>query len=405
MEGARKRKTKAPVSSKPSVTTHNKVSSTSSSWSQCFLFFVFMVATLGVVIYLLPCPIDPSPLIFPAPPALEGTLAPNKLLQGTENILEGRLSGPEALEIRDGFLYTGTSDGQIVKIKGEEITNVARLGVPPCGLEKDEHTCGRPLGMRFHTDGFLYVLDAYLGIYKVNVDTGKAVQLLSAWDPIAGAPLKFLNDLDIQSDGIIYFTDSSQRWTRRENIFIALGTEHTGRLFRFNPNTREIKVLMDGLYFANGVQLSPDEDFLLMVETTKAKITRYYLKGPRKGQFEVFADNLPGYGDNVRSRKAGGYWLGLASIRKQPFSLLDFFVARPWLTKLVTKFFNCNSVLKYAPQYGLLIALDQDGNIIQSLHDPTGQNVSSISSVLDTGEYLYFGSYYKKFIGRLRVNF
>ena len=66
-------------------------------------------------------------------------------------------------------------------------------------------------------------------------------------------------------------------------------------------------------------------------------MNRYYLKGPRKGQFEVFADNLPGYGDNVRSRKAGGYWLGLASIRKQPFSLLDFFVARPWLTKLVTK--------------------------------------------------------------------
>ena len=38
-----------------------------------------------------------------------------------------------SFSIYPGFLYTGTSDGQIVKIKGEEITNVARLGVPPCG--------------------------------------------------------------------------------------------------------------------------------------------------------------------------------------------------------------------------------------------------------------------------------
>ncbi len=234
---------------------------------------------------------------------------------------------------------------------------------------------------------------------------GKAVQLLSASEAIEGKPVKFLNDLDIQSDGIIYFTDSSQHWTRRENRLVLLGNDHTGRLFRLDPNTREITVMMDGIYFANGVQLSPDEDFLLIVETTTARIMKYYLKGPKKDQVEVFADNLPGYGDNIRPRKAGGYWLGLAVIRKQPFSILDFIYARPWLSKLIIKLINPNLLVKYSPQYGLLIALDQDGNIIQSLHDPAGQNVTSISTVSDTGEYLYLGSYYKKLIGRLRVNF
>ena len=41
------------------------------------------------------------------------------------------------------------------------------------GREEDEPTCGRPLGMRFDKDGYLIVADAYLGLFKVNVVTGK----------------------------------------------------------------------------------------------------------------------------------------------------------------------------------------------------------------------------------------
>jgi len=32
--------------------------------------------------------------------------------------------------------------------------------------------CGRPLGMRLDADGYLIVLDTYLGMYKINVATG-----------------------------------------------------------------------------------------------------------------------------------------------------------------------------------------------------------------------------------------
>ena len=37
------------------------------------------------------------------------------------------------------------------------------------GTFHDEHHCGRPLGMRFDNEGYLVVLDAYLGLYKINV--------------------------------------------------------------------------------------------------------------------------------------------------------------------------------------------------------------------------------------------
>jgi hypothetical protein len=39
------------------------------------------------------------------------------------------------------------------------------------GRNEDEPTCGRPLGMRFDKDGYLIVIDTYLGLYKINVAT------------------------------------------------------------------------------------------------------------------------------------------------------------------------------------------------------------------------------------------
>lgn len=38
--------------------------------------------------------------------------------------------------------------------------------------------------------------------------------------------------------------------------------------------TKEVKVLLDQLRFPNGVQLSPEEDFVLVAETTMARIRR-----------------------------------------------------------------------------------------------------------------------------------
>lgn len=35
-----------------------------------------------------------------------------------------------------------------------------------------ESTCGRPLGMRFDSNGNLIVANCYFGIFRVDVDTG-----------------------------------------------------------------------------------------------------------------------------------------------------------------------------------------------------------------------------------------
>ena len=56
-----------------------------------------------------------------------------------------------------------------------------------------------------------------------------------------------------------------------------------GGLYKYNPKTNKISTLIDGTYFGNGVVLSKNEDFLLLTETSKYRVLKYWLKGDKKG--------------------------------------------------------------------------------------------------------------------------
>ena len=78
---------------------------------------------------------------------------------------------------------------------------------------KNEHICGRPLGLRFEKkSGDLYICDAYFGLMKVGPEGGLATPLSTEAE---GVPLRFTNDLDIDDEGNVYFTDSSTNYQRR----------------------------------------------------------------------------------------------------------------------------------------------------------------------------------------------
>lgn len=75
-----------------------------------------------------------------------------------------------------------------------------------------EERCGRPLGLRFDKKtGDLYIADAYHGLMVVGPEGGIATSLATYVD---GKPVLFANDLDIHSNGSIFFTDSSNKYNR-----------------------------------------------------------------------------------------------------------------------------------------------------------------------------------------------
>ena len=78
-----------------------------------------------------------------------------------------------------------------------------------------------------------------------------------------------------------------------------------GRLLRYEPTADETTVLADGLQFANGVAVGPDERYVLVNETGRLpRSSGYGSKGSRvPGRTEVFIDNLPGLPDGISLRR------------------------------------------------------------------------------------------------------
>lgn len=70
----------------------------------------------------------------------------------------------------------------------------------------------------------------------------------------------------------------SGEWNQDEYVFV-FTQKHTKcflvSLLEYDTVTKELQVLMVGLRFPNGVQLSPAEDFVLVQETTMASIRRW----------------------------------------------------------------------------------------------------------------------------------
>ena len=49
------------------------------------------------------------------------------------------------------------------------------------GEYEDEPECGRPVSMRMSKDGQLYVIDAYHGLFRVNILTGRIILIIEQY--------------------------------------------------------------------------------------------------------------------------------------------------------------------------------------------------------------------------------
>ncbi|KAG8233768.1 hypothetical protein J437_LFUL003839 [Ladona fulva] len=288
-------------------------------------FLLVLLVAACLLLIFLPClppnlPFPPYNSTLPKP--LVGNQIPKDWLSGAKPVSafysdaneDGNaavLSGPESIARKGEMLYTGLLGGHLVSLSPKygkvQVYNVTKFG-EECEDISEGTKCGRPMGMRFHSDGFLYVTDAYLGLYKVNVETGEKIRLAKSHHYISGRRPSLPNDLDIAKDGTVYWSDASTN-VKVEDVVLEFMSEPSGRLIRYNPVKEKSEAVIKNVQCANGVQLSPNEDFVLVAEGGKDRILRYYLKGPQKGTHDIFVDGLPGVPDKIRSsgRPEGGY--------------------------------------------------------------------------------------------------
>ncbi|MGM0569776.1 SMP-30/gluconolactonase/LRE family protein [Marinobacter sp.] len=350
-------------------------------WLLILLLIVFVL--LGGFL-LSPSPVDSQSWQPPSAPAMRGPLAPNERLRLSDLLGRGQLAQPEDTAMdASGRIYTGTADGWIVRFNrdGEAIPWV--------------ETGGRPLGLDFDADGNLIVADAARGLLSISAQGEIRVLTREA----EGLPFRLTDGVEVAPDGRIYFTDASSRHRLADHQLDLLAMRPNGRLLRYHPGTGQTTVLLRNLYFANGVVASPDGDYLLVAETPRYRILRYWLSGPERGRAEVFADNLPGFPDNLDVDAAGRYWVAMPALRR---TSLDFLHRHSWLKNLVARL---PSWLRPGPgRYGLVVALNQEGDIITSLQDTRGDYLWGLTSARVHGDALYFGSLYTDRLGRLPLD-
>lgn len=362
-----------------------------------------------VVLYLLfwPVPISPQAWSPPPAPPLTGQYQQNSRLASVERLSLGTGAtrpgtgfAPEDVALdAQNRIYSGLDDGRIMRLQAD--------GASP---EVFSNTHGRPLGLAFDPNGNLIVADAMKGLLSIAPDGSITVLTTSA----DGLPFGCTNDLDVAADGTIYFTDASSKFPLSN--FTADILEHgpNGRLLAYDPKTKTTRTILSHLCFANGVAVSPDQSFVLVIETGKYRVHRVWLNkgptevvavqsrtwigGPKYGRSEIFIDNLPGFPDGISSNGRDKFWLALVTPRDQA---LDKLLPHPFLRKIVARL---PKFLQPAPKrYSFVLGLDPNGRVTENLQDGSPECYAQIANAVERQGSLYFGSIGESTVGRYRL--
>ncbi|MFE7115858.1 SMP-30/gluconolactonase/LRE family protein [Streptomyces sp. NPDC057654] len=276
-----------------------------------------------------------------------------------------------------GRILAGAADGRIWRFA---LPEAAGDEVRP---EVVARTGGRPLGLEAMPGGGLLVCDAERGLLRADPETGAVVTLA---DEAAGAPLRFSSNAAAASDGTVYFTVSSRRYGLDDWLGDILEHTGTGLLLRLRPGG-EPEVLLDGLQFANGVALAPDESFVAVAETGAYRVGRYWLTGPRAGCHDTLADGLPGFPDNISRDAEGVFWIALAAPRRPGLGWLHR--RSPAVRRAA---WTAAQRVRSRPSRTLrVLAVGADGGIIRDLRCG-GSPYRMVTSVSRCGARLVMGS-------------
>ncbi|PHU26860.1 Protein STRICTOSIDINE SYNTHASE-LIKE 6 [Capsicum chinense] len=310
------------------------------------------------------------------------------MLHGSEKIGVDRLLSPEdvAYDPNLGVIYTGCVDGWLRKVKVNE-------SAADTTVEDWVFTGGRPLGLAVGRHGEVIVADANKGLL-LNVTSEGEIKVLT--EEAEGLKFKLADAVDVAEDGIIYFSDASYKYKFDEFMFDFLEGRPYGRLFSYDPSSKQTKTLLSDLYFANGVVVSPDQNSVIFCETPLRKCKTYYIRGERKGSVDIFVENLPGFPDNIRYDGEGHYWIAFASEKTYAWDLAQRYPIIRKIMGIIVKYVGTPHVEKN----GGVLSVDLQGNPVEHYYDG---DLTMVSSGMKIGDHLYCGSVKTPYMLRLNL--
>ncbi len=328
-----------------------------------------------IVAYLLLWPVSIEPVTWEAPeaPPLEGRFAVNDLLADVTLISTGNDFGPEDVAVdREGRVYVGTQQGRIL-----------RYAKADDSFEVFAETGGRPLGLDFDSSENLIVADAHKGLLSVDPQ-GKVTVLCTEVD---GIPFVFTDDVDVDEQDVAWFSDASFRFGPERVRHDFIESAPNGRLLRYDLRSGDCELVLGGLFFANGVAVSADGSYVLVNETSRYRVRRVFVRGPRAGESDIFMDKLPGFPDGISTGEDGLFWLAFFAPRN---ATLDRLSGRPRLREVLQRL---PVALQPQPErHPFVIGIDAQARVVYNLQDSAGERFAATTSAEQAGEWLYIGS-------------
>ena len=350
----------------------------------------------------------------------EDGILKDTLIRGPETVI----SGPK------GELFLMTDESKLLQMSDLE-PHPTQDGVLTAKLTvvRESLGNGRPLGGRFASDGTLYIADAILGLTRIpkNVLDEKKHKLeivtTHAVDAEGGRhKMNFMDDVTIgPKSGKVYFTDASNVspdyllhknyydcWHAAKLDLLRGGSKGTGRLLEYDPTSDTTKILADGLFFANGIAVDKEEQYLVFAESTGINIVKYHLQGPQAGTLEVIvpSSKLPFYLDGVDCSWKTGlcYAIGPSSVT----AIHKFTAKLPDTISMILRNFFMILPRDWAPDaepFASIVEFDpkqpkDDGTFeFRFIQDPTGKDLRMLTGVTEQDGKLYLGSLANKYVG------
>jgi hypothetical protein len=327
-------------------------------------------------------------------PPLDGALSPNDRLDACTPLGDPLPDLDDVVAARDGSVYVSAGK-KVLKLSGSRLADRSLVA-------EFEGEAG---GLAIHPDGRLLVCVAGRGLAALDPANPNPRWLESA----DGRGFAGLTSVTSAPDGRIFAVEGSTGRRPDQWRHDLIEKRSNGRLVACSSALDGAKVLLSDLPYPYGVAVSADGKELWLTEAWAHRLTRFALTGDGIGPREVVVPNLPGYPARLHLDAHGGFFLGLFARRTH---LIEFVLKEDdfrkemietvapdyWIAPAFAGGSDCLEPMQigavkalgiqkpWAPprSYGLLVHLDGEGNVTDSLHSRTGGRFHGVTGACDT---------------------
>lgn len=326
-------------------------------------------------------------------PVMDGNLSPNDALDRCGELSEFDAPPDDIAFDAMGVLHISVGN-QVLRWESK------------AGTWEEVTTLPGPVGgIAFHSDGSLFACVAGEGLARVS---GQETDWVRS---VGGQSLTCLTSVVVARDGMVYVTQGSCQTETEDWVVDLMQKNSSGLLISYDANTGDSRVLLRDLAYPAGIAMTPDEQHLIFSESWAHTLTQCDRNGRA---LEKVVRNFPGYPSRLASDCQGGYWVCLFGARTHLVELVlddtDFRLSM--MEEIDPAYWICPSlratgsymeplqgggikklgvVKAWAPprSYGLVLRINHEGDIMESLHSRVGGTCHGVTSVQPQADGLY----------------